>query len=81
MAWSGLIRRWDSEQGRSKTLTLRIEDTQEPGCLMKLYDGEIAIGEELEASSEQAVAKLIQVAKRYLNDPSIDETSLYWVQL
>lgn len=81
MAWSGLIRAWDGDTGRYKTLTLRIEDTQQPGWLAKLYDGETTVAEELAETPQQAVTKLLEVARRYLNDPSIDEASVDWIQL
>ena len=80
MAWYALVRSWNSERKRYQSLTLRIEDTQEPGCLIRLYDGEIAAGEALADTPQLAMAKAIQLVRAHLKDASITEDSLSWVQ-
>jgi len=74
MAWVGFIKT------RHKKLVVRVEDTQEPRCLVKLYDGETVVGEESDESPQQAVAKVVQLARRYLNDDSITAESVDWAQ-
>jgi len=80
MAWCALIRRWNKERKSYQSLTLRIEDTQEPGCLVRLYEGETAAGEALADTPQLAMDKAIQLARAYLKDPSITEDSLTWLQ-
>ena len=80
MAWCALVRSWDSERKTYQSLTLRIEDTQEAGCLVRLYDGETAAGDALGDTPQLAMAKAIQLAQAYLKDTSITEDSLSWVQ-
>ena len=80
MAWCALVRRWNSERKSYQSLTLRIEDTQEPGCLVRLYDGETAAGEALAETPQLAITKAIQLASAYLKDTSITADSLSWVQ-
>ena len=74
MAWVGFIKT------RYKNLVVRVEDTPEAGCLVKLYDGETIVGEESDENPQQAVAKLVQLAQRYLNDNSITAESIDWAQ-
>jgi hypothetical protein len=62
------------------SLILRIEDTPEPGCLVRLYDGETAAAEALAESPQLAIAKALELARAYLKDTSITEESLTWVQ-
>ena len=81
MAWSALIRVWDGDRRAYRRLTLRIEDAPEPSCLVRLYEGETAIGEESAATPREAMTKAVELARRYLNNPSISEDSLDWVQL
>ena len=59
MAWYALVRSWNSERKSYQSLTLRIEDTQKPGCLIRLYDGETAAGEALADTPQLAIAKAI----------------------
>ena len=80
MAWCALVRSWNSERKSYRSVTLRIEDTQEPGCLIRLYDGETAAGEALADTTQLAMAKAIQLARAYLKDTSITEDGLSWVQ-
>lgn len=80
MAWCALIRSWNKERKSYQCLTLRIEDTQEPGCLVRLYEGETAAGEALADTPQLAMAKAIQLARAHLKDTSITEDSLSWVQ-
>ncbi len=81
MAWCALIRSWEGERKEHDSLTLRIEDTQEPGCLLRLYEGKTVVAEALEDSPQLAMAKALQFARTYLKDTSITEESLRWVQL
>lgn len=80
MAWCALVRAWNSERRMYDSLTLRIEDTQEPGCLVRLYDGETAAAEAFADSPQLAIAKALELARAYLKDLSITEESLSWVQ-
>jgi len=81
MAWSALVRTWNSERKMYDSLILRIEDTEEPGCLIRLYDGETAAGEALADSPHLAIAKAVRLARAYLKDTTITEESLAWVQV
>ena len=80
MAWSGLIRVWNGERGGYDCLTLRFEETQQPGCLVRLYDGDTMIGQALAESDEQAVAKGLELARSVLKVP-VTEENLDWVQV
>jgi hypothetical protein len=80
MAWHALIRTWNAERKTYVSLTLRIEDTQEPGCLLRLYEGETVVAEALADIPQLAMAKALQLARAYLKDASITEESLRWVQ-
>jgi len=81
MAWCALVRAWNDERQMYDSLTLRIEDTQEPGCLIRLYDGETAAADALADSPQLAMAKALQLARAHLKDDSITEDSLTWVQV
>ncbi len=81
MAWCALIRIWNVDRKMYDSLTLRIEDTQEPGCLLRLYEGEAVVAEALADSPQLAMAKAVKFAQSYLKDPSIAEESLRWVQV
>ena len=81
MAWCALARTWNSEQKRYDSLTLRIEDPREKGCLIRLYDEETAIAEALADTPQLAMAKALQLARAHLKDDSITEDSLTWVQM
>lgn len=80
MAWCASVRTWNSERKMYDSLILRIEDTPEPGCLVRLYDGETAAAEALAESPQLAIAKALELARAYLKDTSITEESLTWVQ-
>lgn len=80
MAWCASVRTWNSERKMYDSLILRIEDTPEPGCLVRLYDGETAAAEALADSPQLAIAKALELARSYLKDTSITEESLTWVQ-
>ncbi len=80
MAWHALIRSWNAERKMYVSLTLRIEDAQEPGCLLRLYDEERAVAEALAESPQLAMAEALQMARTYLKDTSITEESLRWMQ-
>jgi hypothetical protein len=54
MAWCASVRTWNSERKMYDSLILRIEDTPEPGCLVRLYDGETAAAEALAESPQLA---------------------------
>ncbi len=75
MAWAGLIKT------RTKHLTIRIEDTQEPCWLARLYDGDAIVGEESADSPKLAIAKAVKLARSYLHDESITAESLDWAQV
>jgi hypothetical protein len=64
-----------------ETLILRIEDPQEPGCLVRLYDGETAVAESLADTPQLAMANAVQLARAHLKDDSVTEESLRWVQV
>ncbi len=81
MAWCASVRTWNSEHKMYDTLILRIEDTQESGCLVRLYDGETAAAEALAESPQLAIAKAVQLAQAYLKDTSITEENLTWAQV
>ncbi len=80
MAWQALVRTWNAERKTYVSLTLRIEDTQEPGCLLRLYDGETAVAEALAESPQLAMSEALQFARTYLKDTSITQESLRWTQ-
>ncbi len=80
MAWEALVRTWNTERKMYVSLTLRVEDTPEPGCLLRLYDGETAVAEALAESPQLAMAEALKLARNYLKDTSITEESLRWVQ-
>lgn len=79
--WCALVRSWNRKREMYDSLTLRIEDTEEPGCAIKLYDGETAVAEALADSPQAAIAEALQLARNYLNDASIMESDLAWVQM
>lgn len=81
MAWSGLIRVWDPKREEYRKLVVRIEETQGPGWLARLYDGETAIGEHLADDPKAAIDGALEIAQSYLHVASITEESLDWVQL
>ncbi len=81
MSWSALVRTWNSRRKRYNTLILRIDDTPEPGCLLRLYDGDKIAGEALADSPQVAMAKALELARAYLKDSSLTEESLNWVQV
>jgi hypothetical protein len=81
MAWSGLVRAWDGSHREYRVLVLRIEDTDKPGWLGRLYEGDAVIGEELADSPQQAIGKLVERAQKYLEDPSIGVDNVDWVQI
>ena len=81
MAWCALVRTWNDERKTYDSLTLCIEDAQEPGCLVRLYDGETAAAEALADSPQLAMAKALQLARAHLKDDSITEDGLTWVQM
>ena len=80
MAWHAFIRSWNAERKMYVSLTLRIEDAQGPGCLLRLYDEERAVAEALAESPQRAMAEALQMARTYLKDTSITEESLRWMQ-
>lgn len=82
MPWGALLH----TAGRGGTATyrnlvLRIEDGSEPRWLVRLYDGDTAIGEATADSPREAIETMVDVAKWYLNDQSITIESFDWVQL
>lgn len=81
MAWCALVRTWNSERKTYDSLTLRIEDTQVPGCLLRVYEGETAVADALADNPQLAMAKALEFARAYLKDTSIAEESLKWVQV
>ncbi len=82
MTWAALVRTWNSKSKSYDVLTLRIEDTEGPGCLIRLYDEKDApVGDALAEDPQAAMAKALQIARAYLKDNSITEESLKWVQL
>ncbi len=80
MAWVGLIRVWNPEERRSRSLRVSIENGDQAGCLLRLYDKETVVGEETGEDPKAVLLKLLEVARRYLNDPNIGESSIEWVQ-
>ena len=81
MAWCALVRTWNGERKAYDCLTLRVEGTGEPGCLIRLYEGETPVAEALGDSPQLAISKALQFAQTYLKDTTITEDSLRWVQL
>ncbi len=81
MAWSALSRKWNNKRKKYDTLILRIDDTPEPGCLLRLYDGKAIAGEALAESPPLAMTKALELARAYVNDSSITEESLRCVQM
>ncbi len=81
MAWSALLRTWDKKHKTYHTVIMRIEDTPEPGCLLRLYDGDTVAGEALADTPQLAMAKALDLARAYLKDSSITEGSISWVQV
>ncbi len=81
MAWCALVRTWNKKRKGYDCLTLRIEDTPEPGCMVRLYNDETAVAEALADTPQLAMAKALQLAKSHLRDDSITEDSLRWVQV
>lgn len=43
MAWSALVRTWNKKRKTYDSLILRIDEAEQPGCLMRLYEGESAV--------------------------------------
>ncbi len=80
--WSALIRKWDVACGAYKSLILRVEETDQPGCLMRLYgDGETVVAEILADTPQSAIDQAVKIAQAELRDPSITQDTLTWVQL
>ena len=80
MAWCALVRKWNDERKMYDSLTLRIEDTQEPGCLIRLYEKETAVAEALAETPQLAMAKALDLARAHLNT-SLSSDDLRWVQV
>ncbi len=81
MAWSALARTWNCTRKAYDSLVLRIDDTAEPGYLLRLYDGKTVAAEVLDDSPQIALTKALELARTYLHDDSITEDSLRWVQI
>ncbi len=81
MAWCALVRKWNNERKMYDSLTLRIEDTQEPACLIRLYEKETAVAEALAESPKLAMARALDLARAHLHDASLSEADLTWVQV
>ncbi len=81
MAWTALIRTWNSECNRYDGLTLQIEDAEGPGCLIRLYDEKAAVADARADDPQAAMAKALELARAYLKDNSITEEDLKWVQV
>ncbi len=79
MPWVGVTK--VCQQGTYKNLVLRVEDTQEPGCLLKLYDGRTVVAEALADDPHEAIQKLVEATRRYLSNDSITADSFNWVQM
>ena len=81
MAWCALIRVWNPAAQTYRQLVLRIEDTSDPGCLVRLYDGETAVGDATGDTAAEAVAEAVHLARNYLHDDSISLASLSWMKI
>ncbi len=79
--WSALIRKWNTGRSAYDTLMLRVEETDQPGWLVRLYEGEKAIAEVLAESPQSAVERAVKMAQEYLGDASITAESIPWVQV
>ncbi len=79
--WSALIRKWNTARSTYDTLVLRVEETDQPGWLVGLYDGEHAIAEILAENPQSAVEEAVKAAQTHFDDPSITRESLVWVQI
>jgi hypothetical protein len=79
MPWVGLSK--VCIRGAYKNLVLRVEDTQGPGCLLRLYDGEVIVAEATADDPHVAIQELVQAARRHLGDESITTDSFNWVQM
>lgn len=79
MPWVGVTK--VCNHGTYKNLVLRVEDTEEPGCLLRLYDGATVVAEALADYPHEAIQKLVEAARRHLGDASITADSFNWVQM
>ncbi len=78
--WSALVRTWDAEHGVYRTLTLRVEETDRPGWMLRLYDGRTVVAQILADSPQAGMDKAVEITRAYLGDCSITEDELAWVQ-
>lgn len=81
MAWCALIRVWNPVEETYRQLTLRVEDAPEPGCLVRLYDGDSAVGEASGNTPNEAIARAVEIARQYLKDENISPASLSWMEI
>lgn len=81
MAWSALVRTWNKKRKTYDSLILRIDEAEQPGCLMRLYEGESAVAEVLEETPQLAMAKALEMARAYLKDASLTEQDVSWIQV
>jgi hypothetical protein len=79
MPWVGLAK--VRARGVYKNLILRFEDSDASGWLVRLYDGDTMIAEASAEDPQHAVSRLVEVARRHLQDPGVSADSFNWVQL
>lgn len=85
MPWSGLIHSAPGIKGGAratyKNLVLRIEDTDQPGWLVRVYEGDRLVGEVTAEGPQQAVVRAVELVRGYLHDDNLSPSQLDWVQM
>ncbi len=81
MPWSALIHSARPARATYKNLVLRIEDTDQPGWLVRVYEGDRVVGEVTGQGPEQAVLKAVELVRKYLKDDNLSASQLVWVQM
>jgi hypothetical protein len=79
--WSGLIRKWVPARSAYRVLLVRIEEAPEPLCLLRLYEDDSVLAEVRAETPQLALARILEIARGLLGDPSLDEKSIDWAQV
>ncbi len=82
MPWAGLLRvAQPGARGYYRNLVMKVEDSSEPGWLIRLYEGETVVAEAREADPQEAFQKLLILARERLHEESITEESFAWIRV
>lgn len=78
MSWAALLKpRTTATCGR---LRICFEDTDQPGWLVRLYDGHDCIGEAVAEDPHHALDQILATAREHLHEPDLTSADLVWVR-